>query len=238
MKITEAVWEKRNLGVDTIEVTFENKDGLDEIEKQIEILDKEYVVLRIPSDRPDILWFMEKCNYRYVEDIVELVSYLRPVSQSSVQKRVYDSIAVEQMNVQDIEALLCEVKQGMFATDRISLDDFFKPEQAKQRYANWIQDEMAGKTEFLKYTYKGNTIAFFTLKELEEGYYDVPLGGFYKQYRNSGMGAIVKVPEEVKKRGGKKVRTNVSTNNLPQIRNLIINGYIPESISHIFIKHC
>lgn len=238
MKIVEAIWEKRNLGVDTIEVTFENKDKFDEVKKQIEILDKEYIVLRIPSDRPDILCLMGKCGYRYVEDLVELVSYLKPVSQNPVLKRVYDSVGVEQMNAKDIEGLLSEVKQGMFETDRISLDDFFKPEQAKERYANWIQDELAGKTEFLKYTYKGNAIAFFTLKELGKGYYDVPLGGFYKKYRNSGIGTVVKVPEEVEKRGGKKVRTNVSTNNLPQMRNLIANGYIPEGISHIFIKHC
>ena len=55
--------------------------------------------------------------------------------------------------------------------------------------------------------------------------------------KKSGIGSIVKVPEEVRKRNGKKVSTSVSTNNVAQIKSLVRNGYIPESISHTFIKH-
>jgi len=32
MKIVNAVWEKRNLGVDTVEITFEKKDSEKEVE--------------------------------------------------------------------------------------------------------------------------------------------------------------------------------------------------------------
>ena len=37
MKIVNAVWEKRNLGVDTVEITFEKKDSEKEVE---DFLDK------------------------------------------------------------------------------------------------------------------------------------------------------------------------------------------------------
>lgn len=97
-------------------------------------------------------------------------------------------------------------------------------------------DEAKRGKELLKNIHKGKTIGFldFVSKGMESSLF---LGGIYLESRRGGIGSIVKVPQAVRERGGKKGRTSVSTNNPGQVRSLIMNGYIPESIIHTFIKH-
>ena len=80
-------------------------------------------------------------------------------------------------------------------------------------------------------------VGFFTLKELEPYIYISSLGGIFKERRKGGIGTIVKIPEIVKQLGGKKLISDVSTNNINQIKSLVFNGYVPQSVHHIFIKH-
>lgn len=51
------------------------------------------------------------------------------------------------------------------------------------------------------------------------------------------MGTVLKEMEYVKNLGGKKVYTSVSSNNIRQLRNLIINGYIPTGVDHVFVRY-
>ena len=237
MKTVNAVWEKRNLGCETIEVTFEYNDSLDEAKKTAKELTAEYIVLKVPSNRTDIMLAVQKYGYIFVEDAMYLVSYLDEVKRNSIEQRFYDAVSVEDMDAADMERLKKEVLNGLFDSDRIYIDPYFTHKQAAKRYVNWIDDEILRGTKFYKYIYKGSTIGFFALKETEAGHYTSFLGGIYKECRKGGIGTAVKVPEAVKKLGGSSVGTHVSTNNMAQIKNLIKNGYVPEGLTHIFIKH-
>lgn len=232
-----ATWEKRNLGVDTIETTFEENDEYQTVELYLCKLKTEYSVLRIPSYRTDLLPIVQKMGYTYIEDMIYAMNYLNEIPRTSSQERLYKAIEVDTMNEKDFEILYQEINKGIFDSDRIYTDPYFNHDIAKKRYINWILDELKTGTEFLKYIYKNDTIGFFALKELENGCYTSFLGGIYKEYRKGGIGSVIKVPEEVKKRGGKKVSSNVSSNNIMQVKSLIMNGYRPESITHTFIKH-
>lgn len=237
MKIVNADWEYRNLGVTTIEIEIEEYDTRETILTTIQEIRAQYIVLKLPSHKADMTFDIQKSGYTYIEDMVQMVSYLKKVNYSSVQERFNTCVSTQVMTEEDLVTVKQEIKKGLFSTDRVYLDPYFSKEQAYNRYINWIEDEYLRKTQFIKYIYKGNIIGFFALREQEKGRYTSFLGGIFPAYRKGGIGTVVKVPQVVQAYGGKSVSTNVSSNNPAQIRNLILNGYIPESITHTFIKH-
>ena len=86
-------------------------------------------------------------------------------------------------------------------------------------------------------TYKNENSGFVVLRKIDENSYASVLGAAYKKYRRTGLGIIQKEQEIVKNLGGKRVVTSVSSNNVGQLKALILNGYKPYSIEHVFIKH-
>lgn len=237
MKVVNATWEKRNLLVDTVEITIESNDSIDEINAGLDNLDAEYCVLRIPANRADLLFVVQEKGYVFVEDSILISSKLKDINRSCLEQRFYDAVEVERADARDIELICSEINKGLFNSDRIFLDPMFGPEIAQKRYINWLQDEYERGTDFYKYIYKNKFVGFFGLREVEKARYTSFLGGIFTEYQKGGIGAVVKVPEVVKRLGGREVSTNVSSNNPAQLRNLIMNGYTPECITHIFIKH-
>lgn len=237
MKVIDAVWEKRNLGVSTTEIIFDRLDDTAEAERFLKEFQDEYMVLKVPSCRADLTAVVQACHYRYMEDMIHLISDLSDVHRNALQQRIYDSMQVERMKEYDLEELLLEVENGMFDTDRISRDPFFSAAQAGRRYANWIWDEYARGSKFYKMVYKGESASFSVIKDLGNGHFSSPLGGCYRRFRKSGIGSVAKISAEIRAQGGKSMRSSVSSNNPAQLRNLILNGYIPEQITHIFVRH-
>ncbi len=237
MQKIDAVWEKRNLGVDTVEIIIEQNDTADDITAVLGALECGYAVVKLPASRPELISVVQNSGFYFAEDMVRLVSNLKEPSRSSLEDRFYKAVLTYKMTEADMKELYSQIKKGLFGTDRIVLDPHFTQEQAQLRYINWIADEYSRGTSFYKYVYKGNAIGFFALREKENGHYTSFIGGIYPDYRKGGIGTIVKVPETVRELGGKSVDTHVSTNNPAQIRNLISNGYMPEEITHTFVKH-
>ena len=154
MKIVNAVWEKRNLGVDTVEITFEKKDSEKEVEDFLDKLESEYIVLKVPTDLSYLLPIIQNKGYRYIEDMVGMSNYLQDVCRNSVEERIYNAVSVEIMNDMDMDILYKEIRKGIFDSDRVYLDPFFNHILAQTRYINWIKDEKEIGTDFLKYVYK------------------------------------------------------------------------------------
>lgn len=237
MHIVNAEWEKRNLGVDTLEITIEHTDTIEEIKAAVSDPDAQYIVLKIPNDRTDVIIEVQRLGYIFMEGIVHLVNNLRNLEVSAIERRIYDAIGIVEMDVSDIDYLKKQVSEGMFDSDRVYLDSYFTKEQAAQRYINWIDDELRRGTEYYKYVYRGKSIGFFALREIENGHYTSFLGGVYNDYRRSGLGAVVKGPEFVKARGARSIDSYVSTNNVAQIRNLNAHGYEIKEITYTMIRH-
>lgn len=237
MNIVKAEWEKRNLGVETLEISFDEKDTIGDVTAVIKNPNAEYIVLKVPNTRTDIILTVQEYNYLFIEGMVHLVSRLSPVQLSSVEQRLYNSVEIELMNEDDIDFLKSQVRAGMFDSDRVFLDPFFNKKMAAERYVNWINDEIKRGTEYYKYIYREKSIGFFALREIQKGHYTSFLGGVYNEYRSSGLGAVVKGPEFVKSLGAKSIDSYVSTNNISQIRNLIRSGYELKEITYTFIKH-
>lgn len=237
MKIVDAVWEKRNLGVDSVEMEVEPNDTYEEVDKILSEVKGQYLAVKVPTIRTDITWLMAKHGYVYVEDMIFLEHDLSPIERTPLQQRLYDAVKVEPMKEEDFEILYEEIKKGSFSFDRISNDPYFTKEQSITRFLNWLNDERERGAEFLKGMMKGEMTGFFTIREIEPGVYTSALGGTFMKWRRGGLGTNVQTPEEVKKRGGKKLVLGVSTNNMIQIRALIQNGFMPKRANHVYVKH-
>ena len=237
MIVVNAIWEERNLGVTTTEITIESGDNEDSVKEQLSLISSEYSVVKVPSNMGQILKVVQENGYVFIEDMIHVEHDLNEVEMNRVLKRLYEKTSYREMTDSDFEQLLQEVENGMFDNDRISNDDFFAKGLSSKRYMNWIKDLREKGTRFFAITYGNDCSGFVALeKKTDETYYSV-LGGGYEKYRKSGLGIIQKEPEITRKLGGKRLVTSVSSNNVGQLKALIMNGYKPYSIDHVLVKH-
>ena len=65
MKITDAFWEQRNLGVTCQEVTFDCDDV--DIQATLRSLQANYRVVKMPVERTDLIWVIQDLGYKFTE---------------------------------------------------------------------------------------------------------------------------------------------------------------------------
>lgn len=237
MKIVDAYWEKRNLGVSTTEFTVEDNDTIEKIKETLNDCTSGYQVLRLPNHLSHFLFSVQDLGFRFVEDMFSLKNDLQPVAMDHIVERLYKEICFDSMKNDDIEHLLNKVEHGMFDSDRVFIDPAFGASCSRKRYYNWLKDETERDSLFFKYMYRGRTFGFSALKNKGKGVYNAYLGGVYPEYQKSGLGSAVFVADIVRHLGGRCVVTNVSSNNIKQIKNILKKGFIITSLSHVFIKH-
>lgn len=240
MRIVEAFWEKRNLGVNCIEITIEKQDELFQLEgfnNQLNAID--YVVVKVPVARIDINEYLTKQGFVFVEGSINFQLDIKDARLSILQQRLNASISYSEMDENDLAQLYAEIECGLFKTDRILLDSFFTEKQAATRYINWIKDELSRTTQAYKIVYKGDSIGFFTFKEVSNNIFYPFLAGLYNKYANSGLGftTLRKPIEEVIRRSGKLISTYASTNNPYVVRTHLQQGFIIGETQYVFIKH-
>lgn len=239
MKVIDAFWEKRNLGVDTAEFEIEPGDTAESVADIIRSSEKGYNTVKIPGERSDLNKLMNDLGYIYIETSFHLINNLRAVSLNSIQKRMTDCVNYEKMDDNDTDILFSEIEKGMFTTDRIALNPCFGIEKANKRYVNWIKDESGRNTELYKLIYKNDAIGFFTFKETEKDVYYPFLAGMYEKFRHSGLGIniVIKPLEEARRRNGRMTSTYVVSNNLSSLTANLEFGYKIQSFNNIFYKN-
>lgn len=237
MKIVNAVWEKRNLGVDAYEVSIEAEDSIEDVRNQLTSLEGGYIVVKLSSELSGYLSVVQETGFYYIEDLIHVEHDLKEVERNRIIQRLYDETTYREMTDEDFEQLTTEIKDGMFDSDRISNDPRFGKEKAANRYINWSKDLHDKGAKFYAIRYREDSTGFVVLDTKDGITYSSILGGGYQKYRKSGIGIIQKEQEITKALGGKRVVTTVSSNNVGQFKALIMNGYKPYAIEHVFVKH-
>ncbi|SEQ17613.1 hypothetical protein SAMN02910369_01327 [Lachnospiraceae bacterium NE2001] len=237
MKKINTYWEERNLGVSSEELIIDDMDELSLIDKEISESKAIYAVAKVSGLRNEIVSLLQEKGFVYIEDQIELEHDLHEINRSSVMQRMYDSLICRRMDDNDLNELYEEIGRGMFYTDRISMDKHFSKEIAAKRYINWIKDLVSEGAIPVVEKYKGESAGFFIIKSVDDKLYNSILGGGYEKYNKTGLGTVLKEMEYVRGLGGKRIRTSVSSNNIRQFRNLIINGYLPVGVKHVFTRY-
>lgn len=230
MKIIDATWEKRNLGVTCYEIEFSDKDKISDIESNRDkFFERQYVVFKVPNTRADISAYVQSQGAKFIEAQLTLTRNLRNWKVPESLKDIFDNVSYAPMNDDDIEFMFNEIRKGIFKTDRVYLDPHFNHEKAAQRYINWSTDMIKRGHIPCKVMYRGETVGFF----------NDTLSGVYSKFIGSGMGLFVQYAciDVVRYVGQTKAYAVVSSNN-PSVINLRIklNCQI-KNINHVFVIH-
>jgi hypothetical protein len=134
--------------------------------------------------------------------------------------------------------LFDEINNGLFKTDRITIDSRFEVDLASKRYINWLLDEENKSKCIYKLILKGRNIGFVALKKLTSEIYYPFLAGLYNKYNNLGLGfcTLSKSIEIVNADGGRKIETFVSSNNINVAKTHLEMGFKLMELNYIFVK--
>lgn len=240
MNIIDAYWEKRNLGVSCYEIRLESADKAEDVIGAYEQLEeRQYMVVKIPSSRYDMVQFFQEQGYRFIEAAITLTHNLKDINVPKRLLRICRQCSWQQMNEAELAELSNEVRKNIFKTDRIYIDPQFSKELAARRYDLWIQDlAKAGNIPY-KVMYQGDIVGFFLNKSLGDGVYDGLLAATYDAYEGTGMGYCIQYAGLMSavERGGRKYIGHISGNNPGVSRVLLSIGFSIKEIEYIFIKH-
>ena len=239
MNIVDAVWEKRNLGVGTQEISLDESDDISEVKRELENLSADYQIVKVPAGSVKMMWMLEETGFRFIETSIHVVHDLKNLELSGMLDRIDKGITYEPMTEDDIQQMFEEIREGLFYTDRIALDDHFSVSQAANRYVGWIKDELERGTEIFKYLFKSENVGFFTFKDLGDDIYYPFLAGIYKKYQKSPLGLVYlyKPLLEARKRGGKCISTYISTNNSNAVRMHVKFGFTFKEMTYVYVRH-
>lgn len=247
MRVVDAVWELRNLGKRTIEVTLEKKDFSRTPEKvyaDIEDAEKthqaEYTVVKMKTGHPQVGWELQKNGFWHVETQI-IIRALHDDMKQAVEKYEPFYINVEQQEVssyEDIAFIQKEIEKGIFLTDRIALDPVFGSAVANRRYANWVRDEFERGRHVVYTLVDGKRVAFTVYRE--EGLFHCGLlTGIFLDYASNNYGGALLYggSADMVNKGISVVEGAVSSNN-PVIFSLHeMFGYRLKSMLDVYTRH-
>lgn len=240
MRIVDAFWEKRNLGVSCYELQMETNDILEQVINEYQGLEeKQYMVARIPSARYDLVQYFQSSGFQFIEAAITLRHDLQNISIPRRLLRICEKCSWAVMDSNDIQQLYEEIEKGIFKTDRIYIDPNFSKKQAAQRYVFWIQDLVKQGNIPYKVSYSGEVVGFFLNKEKEVGVYDGLLAATYSAFEGTGMGYCIQYAgmQSVIERNAKEYIGHISGNN-PKVMHVLLSiGFSIDKIDYILIKH-
>ena len=238
MKIIDAVWELRNMGVVTKEIHVEDTDTNESVKTVLKELNCAYSVVKTPVARIGLYQILTELGYVFAEVSIGIVQNLNEINYSSEVIRRMCS-CLDFIKTRDLTRIDENIKKGMFTSDRVALDPYFSMEQAANRYVGWMGDELNRGSQFFEYLYKDVPIGFLCLKEKARNEYYSVLGGLYPSGNIApfGMALLYKQLEIAKSLGGRVFTTNISSNNITAVKAYSVCGFNFTSFSNVFIKH-
>jgi len=237
MKITNATWEKRNLGVTCQEVTIFKETTEDEI-TNLNTLSAEYQVVKSPVDRPDLIFRLQNMGFIFTEVLFESIHSLQAPVLDRISSRYATHITCDKVERKNIKKLITNISDGMFITDRVAIDPRFGSEYSRRRYIGWISDEVNFGSKVFELKHKNHGIGFFVLNSDAETCLG-KLGGIYEKSKFFGAGILLNYYEIMVARneGFSKLKAWFSSNNQPIYRINEILGYNTRPLYNVFVKH-
>ena len=241
MKIIDAFWEKKNLGVDTTEIVCDGSESYTDVEIELSKIKTNYSVLKIPTGNYDLLNIGQKYGYSVIEVSFKLIGNVNVVKLPTMYNRFIQHVKVEPATDEIKAKVLNEIAAGeIFSTDRIAIDPLFSKELAGKRYCNWCNDAIEKGANLEIAYYKNSPVAFnFNALPDERKICDGLLGGVFSEALDKGLGFLVLYTEleSCKKMGGKSVISTVSSNNLPILKLHTQFGFDIKEMKYVLIKH-
>lgn len=244
MQITDAFWDTRSLNKKTLELAIDRDDAPEDITNalaQAEADGYEYIVAKAAPGNLRLNQLLEENGFTFAECSLEVLIHLRTFTMPKLAQRFADDITYDVATTDSRARIYDEIRCGIFDTDRIALDGHFPEGVAATRYVNWIEDELERGADLYHVFFRGDEVGFFVFKETVPGVEANPfLAGLYDKYKSSGLGMNVVVGVETleaQRRGLKRVRSHVSSNNVAVLNLYEYMGYHVSDIQNVFVRH-
>jgi hypothetical protein len=247
VKVVEAIWERRNLGVDVTEVTLERADTNDE-ERVLSFLREKmergrYLLVKTPEGNVAFLVKLQALGFIFLECQYNLSRQLRGYAPPQREEflSLARQISPEPLDLGEVDDLCALIGDGMFTTDRVALDPLFGVKTANTRYQNWVRDiQKDASCVVARIKYREKAIGFFAISfdvQAEEAH--SLLLGLFKPYQGSALGSmIVHMPLKfASEKNMKTIFAQVSSNNMTSLRSHVFWGFAIESASYVFRCH-
>lgn len=240
MRIIDAIWEKRNLGVECTEFEIAPDEDIGEVKGIIQKYQTEYQIAKVPVGNVGMQLMLQEQGFRFYETNLQLERKIGTVeSLPRIYSRFEKDITFRDATDEEIEKILEEVMDGhMFTTDKVALDPHFSPELSGRRYSLWARDILKAGAKTVVGLYRGE-VASFTIYEIKNHYFQAFIGGMLSGYRDMGLGFIplCVTAKHISQAGGGLLRTGVSSNNPAILRLQLSFGAHIKSMTNIFVKH-
>lgn len=247
MKLIDAFWEKRNLGVDTLEIEIEDSDrniSISKIKDNIlQCLDKnkyQYYVLKFDTSNSDLYKISSELGFHFAEVQFDFAIYKNKFSKEDYSKIIrFNQLKVnEYCDAEHFDFIISKINEGIFSTDRIALDPCFGVNIANKRYSNWVKD-LKGNKDYSIYIANYNEIPIgFSINKYKDKECFGLLGGLFKEHQTSGLGVFLHYVDLIKVFENYNVmRTSLSSNNTKVIKLWQYFSAEMLKMKYVYIKH-
>jgi hypothetical protein len=238
MKIIDAVWEKRNIGLDTREIEVSEDDSWVDLKDAIKKIDCEYLVVKIPCSRTDLTFKLNELDLVFVE-LLTKAHFAGPQPElTGIQRRVISSLTWGKITPENKETLFKEISLGMFKTDRVAIDPLIGIDRSSKRYLGWITDELNSGALMYEITKGIELVGFFLIRK-EENSSNAILAGLLDKYQKSGFGFVLNhlQIEMSNKMGCKCIYSTFSSNNRGATAVHMSMGYTVDQQHYVYVNH-
>lgn len=219
IKITDAIWEKKNLGDSVYEVIVNEKAKTTELDPIFK-LDRDLVYVKVHYNNFEIIKKLSNENFTYIENQFTIQKRLQKVFIPELftkTLRFFDTQIIS--SKKESEIIFNELDKGLFTSDRFAIDENFGIKVSNFRYKNWISDMInSGDYEVnLIKTKEGKVPVSFFINKYQGKTAHAILGGVFTDFKNSGIGHsfIYFAIEHSLKQNCKVLQTQISSNNIP-----------------------
>lgn len=239
MKITDAFWEKRNLGLDVVEITLEPEDTHETIRQTLSQIQGDYVVVKVPSHLHSAPFLLTELGFVFMECLNYLEYDFTNPTLSEKKEKLLAQGAISLMSEKDVDYTMTRLKEHLFTTDRISKDPHFTLDDSARRYCGFISDGLKQGTQYFNVLYQGEVVGFSCLKKHSDTDYEFPLSCIYPEHAGKGYSTIF-VEEFAKKTisaQGKRLFCYISMNNIDSLISMTKNKNRTLGGVYIYVKH-
>ena len=238
MKIIDAFWEERNLGIKSVEFVVESGDA-ETVIADILKAEARYNVAKLPVNKPKLTALLQENGYRFIECLLNFSHDLSKEKIAAAKLLSNAGVTYAPANKADLAEIFAEIDKELFNTDRIYNDAQFKKELAAIRYKNWINDELSRGAIVYELIFQGESIGFFALQKMRNDIFDPFLLGLFNAYKGKGFGRSMafNALSESALLGARGISTHISSNNPVNIKVYKSLGYDVSGVKYVFIKH-
>lgn len=219
IKISDAVWEKRNLGFSVYEVTVNEYAKITELDSVLS-LDSDLLYVKVHHNNFHVIKKLLSENFVYIENQFIIQKRLRKVVVPELFTKTLRSLETQVISSKkEFEIIFDELDKGLFTSDRFAKDENFGIKVSNLRYKNWISDMIRSgdyECNLIKTKDEKIPVAFFINKyQLKIAH--AMLGGVFNDFKGIGVGHsfIYFAMKNAIKQNCKVLKTQISSNNLP-----------------------